>query len=415
VKKTALFPENEWKLIERRCDVGFSDFEKNAANAILELRKAQPEMVRVIHHDDADGLCSGAVVLVALEREGFGVKGFCLEKVYPEVVEDVHKAKGEAIFYADIGSAHADLISKLNSGRNLTVVLDHHHSPPKVTDACVFDLNLERFGFEGDSEFSGATCCYLFARALNRANVDLAYLALVGSREIPGDYVGLNKTVLDEALKNGVVKVEDGQVGIVKLRMRVDDLFSKLQILGAVGYYEGGPELGVEAALNGVSGDVKKRVDEWEAKRKRVNRRVLGWLAKRRLNETEHLQWFDVGDMYKGMGTKVIGQFCSFLSYQGRLVKPDRYIFGFMNLPPTVPGWSGRLNESLVKVSVRVPQRLRQLIDAGRMPNAVDLVTGASEGFGIPDGHKYAANVVIPAEEKDELIKRADTYASAWA
>jgi hypothetical protein len=117
--------------------------------------------------------------------------------------------------------------------------------------------------------------------------------------------------------------------------------------------------------------------------------------------------------MYKGMGTKVIGQFCSFLSYQGRLVKPDRYIFGFMNLPPTVPGWSGRLNESLVKVSVRVPQRLRQLIDADKMPNAVDLVTKASEGFGIPDGHKYAANVVIPAEEKDELIKRADTYASA--
>jgi len=392
--------------------VDFSDFEKNAAKAISELREARPEKVRLIHHDDADGLCSGAIVKTALEREGFGVEGFCLEKVYPEVVEDVHRAKGGTIVYADIGSAHADLISEFNSGRNLTVILDHHHNPPKVTDARVFDLNLERFGFEGDFEFSGATCCYLFARALNRANVDLSYLALVGSREIPRDYVSLNNIVLDEAVKNGVVKVEGSRIEIVKLKMRVDGLFSKLQILGAVGYYEGGPELGVEAALNGVSADVKKRVDEWEAKRKSVNKRVLGWLAKKRLNETERLQWFDVGDMYKGMGTKVIGQFCSFLSYQMRLIKPDKYIFGFMNLPQTVPGWSGRLQGSLVKVSVRVPQRLRQLIDAGRMANAVDLVTGASEGFGIPDGHKYAANVVIPADKKDELIKRADAYAS---
>lgn len=393
--------------------MGFPDFEKNAAKAASELRKARPEKIRLVHHDDADGLCSGAVVRAALEREGFGVEGFCLEKVYPEVVEDVHRAKGGTIFYCDIGSAHADMISELNSGGNLTIILDHHHNPPKVTDARVFDLNLERFGFEGDSEFSGTTCCYLFARALSKSNVDLAYLALVGSREIPGDYVGLNKTVLDEAVKSGAVKVEGNKIEIVKLKMRVDDLFSKLQILGAVGYYEGGPELGVEAALNGVSADVKKRVDEWETKRKSVNRRVLGWLAKKRLNETEHLQWFDVGDTYEGMGTKVIGQFCSFLSYQGRLIKPDKYILGFLNLPPTVPGWSGQLQKSLVKVSVRVPQRLRQLIDAGQMPNAVDLVTRASEGFGIPDGHKYAANVVLPTDMKSKLIKRADAYASA--
>lgn len=392
--------------------MGFLDFEKKAAAAISELRRVKPEKIRLVHHDDADGLCSGAVVRVALEREGFGVEAFCLEKVYPEVVEDVHKAEGGAIFYCDIGSAHTDLISELNSGRNFTVILDHHHNPPKVTDARVFDLNLERFGFEGDSEFSGATCCYLFAGVLNGANVDLSYLALVGSREIPGDYVGLNKTVLDEAVKAGVVKVEGNKIEIVKLKMRVDDFFAKLQILGAVGYYEGGPELGVEAALNGVSAEVKKRVDEWEAKRKSVNRRVLGWLSKKRLNETVRLQWFDVGDMYRGMGTKVIGQFCSFLSYQGRLIKPDKYILGFMNVPPTVPGWSGRLKRSLVKVSVRVPKRLRELIDADKVPSAVDLVTKASEGFGIPDGHKYAANVVIPADKKDELVKRAEAYAS---
>jgi len=391
--------------------MGLAGFERRAAVAISEMRKIKSQEITLIHHDDADGLSSGAIMKTALEREGFEVKIFCLEKIYLEVVEDVHRRQGEIIFYSDIGSAHADYISEVNSGKNLTIILDHHHNPPKATDPMVFDLNLEHYGFEGDTEFSGATCNYLFARTLNKGNIDLSYLALVGSREIPAGFVGLNKTVLDEAQKNGVVKVEGDKITIIKLSLRVNDLFAKLQILGAVGYYQGGPEMGVQASLTGVTEEIKKKVKEWEEKRKNVNKRVIGWLYRQRLKETEHLQWFDAGDLYKGMGTKVIGQFCSFLSYQTRLVKPNKYILGFMNVPPDVPEWQGKLKGSLVKVSVRVPKTLHELIDNGKMPNAVDLVRTASEGFGLADGHKYAANVVIPADRKDVLLKNADALA----
>jgi hypothetical protein len=108
-------------------------------------------------------------------------------------------------------------------------------------DPKVFDHNLEHYGFQGETDFSGATCNYLFAKALNERNIDLAYLALVGSQEIPSDYVDLNKVVFEEAKKNGVIKVEGKKMTIAKLGMRVDDLFAKLQILGAVGYYDGDP------------------------------------------------------------------------------------------------------------------------------------------------------------------------------
>jgi hypothetical protein len=275
----------------------------------------------------------------------------------------------------------------------------------------VFDLNLEHYGYEGDTEFSGATCNYLFARVLNKRNIDLSYLALVGSREISAGYEGLNKTVLEEAEQNGVVSVAGHKITITRLGVRVDDLFAKLQILGAVGYYNGGPEMGVQAALNGVTEDIKSKIDEWEEKRKKVNKRVMGWLYKQRLKETEFLQWFDTGNLYKDMGTKVIGQFCSFMSYQTRLIKPNKYILGFMNVQPEVPGWQGKLKGPLVKVSVRVPKELHDLIDKGKMQSAVDLIRKASEGFGIADGHKYAANVVIPADKKDTLLKNADMFA----
>jgi len=392
--------------------VVFGDFEKRASAAIAELKASKSKDVTLVHHDDADGLCSAAITKTALEREGFQVKPFCLEKIYPEVVEDLHNRKNEIIVYSDIGSAHADFISNVNAGRNLAIILDHHHNPPEATDPMVFDLNLERFGFEGDTEFSGATCNYFFAKILKEANIDLSYLALVASREIPGDIIGLNKVVLEEAINDGIVRAEGKRIRISRLGLSVDDLFSKLQILGAVGYYEDGPRLGVQACLTGITDQVRAKVDEWEQKRRNVNKRLIGWLYRQRLHEMDHLQWFDAGDMYRGMGTKVIGQFCSFLSYQSRLVKPDKYIFGFMNVPSEVPGWQGRLKGPLVKVSVRVPKTLLELIDKGKMRNAVELVAKASEGFGIADGHKYAANVVILSDKKEVLLRNADVLAS---
>jgi len=390
--------------------VGFEEFEERVDAAVSELRSTKPKEIVLVHHDDADGLCSGAVVKASLEREGCGVRALCLEKVYPEVVESLHKMAGGAVFYADIGSAHADLISECNAGRNLTVILDHHDPTPS-RDPRVHDLNLELHGFQGETDFSGATCSYLFAKTLNESNMDLSYLALVGSCEIPGDYTSLNKAVLEEAEKNGVVRVDGKKIQIVKLGIRVDDLFAKLQILGAVGYYDGGPELGVQACLEGITEKVRRKIDGWEEKRKSVNKQLLGRLYRERLGETEHVQWFDAGNMYRGMGTKVIGQFCSFLSYQARLINPKKYILGFVNVPPEVPGW-GRLRGSLVKVSVRVPKNLHTLIDSGKMPSAVDLLVKASEGFGVADGHKYAANVVIPADKKEALLKNAEKAAS---
>ncbi|MEM2546911.1 MAG: hypothetical protein QXM37_04705, partial [Candidatus Bathyarchaeia archaeon] len=194
---------------------------------------------------------------------------------------------------------------------------------------------------------------------------------------------------------------------ITRLKVNVDALFSKLQILGAVGYYEDGPDLGIKACLEGISPEIDERINALEARRKEANRKLLGILYRERFRETEHIQWFDAGNLYAGMGTKVIGQFCSFISYQARLIKPNKYILGFVNVPPEIPKW-GRLKENLAKASVRVPKPMQQLIDIGKLPGAVNLLEKASEGFGMADGHQYAANVVLPASRKMELLENAE-------
>jgi hypothetical protein len=387
------------------------DFKSKANLAIEELKAAKPKEAIIIHHDDADGLCSAAITKRALEREGIRAKTFCLEKVYTEVIGDVHSRSGQTIFYVDIGSSHADLISEYNKSRNLTVILDHHDPKPSK-DPKVLDLNLEHYGFRGETDFSGATCCYLFAKALHESNADLSYLALVGSCEIPDGFMGVNKMVLEEALKDGVIQQKGKSFEITKLKIRIDAFFSKLQILGAVGYYYGGPEIGINACLEGLSKEAEEKVNVLEARRKEVNRQVLGRLYRERLKETEHIQWFDAGDMYAGMGTKVIGQFCSFLSYQARLIKPNKYILGLVNVPPKIPGW-GELKKKFVKASVRAPKTMQTLIDGGKLPGAVNLLDRASEDFGMADGHQYAASVILPKDKKLMLIENAEKIIGA--
>ena len=387
-------------------NMSLKEFEEKADQAVMELKKEKAREAIIVHHDDADGLCSAAITKKALEREGIRVKTFCLEKIYTEVVEDLHSRAGQVIFYVDIGSSHADLISEYNKSRNLTIILDHHDPKPS-RDPRVLDLNLENFGFKGETDFAGATCCYLFAKRLNNDNVDLSYLALVGSRELPKGFLSINSMVLEEALKNGVVQQKGKSYEITRFHVRIDQLFSKLQILGAAGYYEGGPEMGIKACLEGLSEEITEKANALEAKRKEANRRLLGRLYHERLKETKHIQWFDAGNMYAGMGTKVIGQFCSFLSYQMRLIKPNKYILGFMNVQPEIPGW-GKLKKKFAKVSLRVPKPMKTDIENGKLPGAVNLLERASEGFGVADGHQYAASAILPMDKKLVLIENAE-------
>ncbi|MCD6410028.1 MAG: DHH family phosphoesterase [Candidatus Verstraetearchaeota archaeon] len=381
---------------------------RKAEEFLPKLRELSPSQVVVVHHDDADGLCAGAVASKALENLGLAPSRVCLEKMIPEAVEKIHSMEGGLIVYCDIGSPHGDMIAKLNHGRNLVVILDHH-DPTPGDDPLVIDVNLEYAGFRGEEEFSGATCAYLFAKALSRENIELAPLALVGSMEIPAGFKGINAEVLEEALKEGFVESRGKKLFIKSLGVHVEELFSKLQVLGPVGYYSGGPELGVMSCLEGVSEEFWRRVEELEARRKEANRKLLAMLYRGRLKQEKYIQWFDSGDVYKGMGTKVVGTFCSFLSYQRRLVKPDKYIMGFMEMPRLIPGL-GELPKEYTKVSVRVPRELQRMVDEGGRPTAVKLLEEGCRGFGLADGHAYAASAILERSRELELVRKADGF-----
>src|SRR5512137_3004254 len=184
--------------------------------AIGEVRRWPEKTVQVFHHNDADGLTSGAILTRALEREGFKVRRSCLEKPYPAVLRKVFEQEGRLIVFADFAGRIAPLISELNRGRNLTLILDHHVAEA-ATDPMVHNLDPDLFGLKGDRDISGSTTCYLFAMELNPVNRDLAYVAAIGAVGdgffVDGQLVNQNREAALEAARQGLIEIQKQEVG----------------------------------------------------------------------------------------------------------------------------------------------------------------------------------------------------------
>jgi single-stranded-DNA-specific exonuclease len=362
-----------------------------------------------VHHDEADGLCSGALVKVALERLGLKTSQICLDKLYPEVVQDVEAGPRRVVAYADIGSGHVEWLSKWNKSNNIILALDHHDTV-EVADPSVYNLNPELEGFSGEKDASSSTVAFMFAKSTDPSFIKLAPLAIIGANEIPGEIQGLNRIALEDGEKSG--RVHRTEAGSIKLDLSGASLSPSrastiLNVLGSVGYYRHGPETGIKACIDGFDKQTVGQADRLEEERKNANRKMVSIIRERGLSQLKNVQWFHAGDNYDGMSGKVVGSFCSYLSYQ-RYVNPIKYLVGMMNIPPGIPGW-GRLLSPLVKVSGRAPQPLGKMIEAGKRPPLSKILPDSCTklgGFG--DGHTVAASGVFPIGHEEAFLEALD-------
>ncbi len=366
----------------------------------------------VLHHDEADGLTSAALTKLALSRLGLETRLICLDKLYPEVVEDIETGRPHVVAYVDLGSGHIDWLIKANSAGNLILVLDHHDTS-SIQDPSLYNLNPELYGFSGEKDASSATVAYFFCKAVDPGLSSYAHLATIGSLELPGETRGLNLIAIKNAKDHGLVqdsgkkdlKIEAKGMNLTRTRAS-----SLLNVLGSVGYYRNGPEMGIEACTAGFSKQTIEMAKGLEEERKQANREMLSTITKEGLSQRKSIQWFHAHDNYKGMGGKVVGSFCSYLRYQ-RVVNPVKYLIGMMNVPPDIPGW-GRLPSSMVKVSGRAPQILTRLIEKGTKPPLSKILPeSCSKVGGFGDGHSVAASGVFPVGKEELFLDEIDRLA----
>ncbi|TMH94885.1 DHH family phosphoesterase, partial [Candidatus Bathyarchaeota archaeon] len=303
-----------------------SGFQNRLQVAVSAVRESTIREAIVLHHDEADGLTSAALTKLALSSLGLEMRLICLDKLYPEVIEDIESGRPRVIAYVDLGSAHVDWLVKANTAHGLILVLDHHDSASKQ-DPMLHNLNPELYGFSGEKDASSATVAYLFAKTVDPKLSSYAHLATIGALELPGETQGLNLIAVKDAKDRGL---RDSGKGDLKIEARGMNLTrtrasSLLNVLGSVGYYRNGPEMGIEACTTGFSEQTIEKGKEFEEERKQANRRMLSTITKDGLSQKKSIQWFHAQENYKGMGGKVVGSFCSYLRYQ-RVVNPVKYL-----------------------------------------------------------------------------------------
>ena len=385
--------------------------------AIREVKQWPEKAVQVFHHNDSDGLSSGAILTCAFERQGFKVQRFCLEKPYPAVLRKVYEQEGRILVFADFAGRIAPMLSELNKGRNLTLILDHHVAEAS-TDSRVHNLDPDLYGLKGDRDISGSTTCYLFARTLDSANRDMAHIATVGAVGdgffVDGQLVSQNREVAMEAVQQGLIQIRKNETGeqylLTSSRGEIPciEFGDYLDVLGGVGYYQKGPEMGVRVCLEGLSPESDRMVEELKATRTKIFNEEIARLQTGDMKKSPHIQWFHVEKRFFPMGVKMIGAFCDAIK-DTNLVDPLKYIAGFQIIPDEIPGFSD-LTFNGVKISMRVSPYLEGEIRSGRvmglnilLPEATNRLGGFSDAC-----HSLTAATTVTIGKEEKLIEEME-------
>ncbi len=394
--------------------MGKAEFLQEIRKGIGQLRAGGSE-VALVHHNDADGLTSAAILDTALARAGFTVHRICIERVHPPIVARIHDQFPHTVFYVDLGAQAAPVISDANQGRRTTLILDHHH-PHKPTDPKVLNIATEFFGLSGDMDISASTAAYFFALVLDKANRDLAHVAVLGAvgddHDREGGLVKENREALQDALEQGHVRFDVNEKGreIYFLTRFGEDtpmtpLGMAVTTLGGVGYYAGGPDLGVQVCLEGFTPDATRRLEELRHTQQTAYRKMTERLRQQGFHETEHIQWFSVGDDFSPMGVKIIGEYCWDIRNED-FTNPEKYIVGFQNMAQEVPGL-GSFDWAQTKASMRLPTPLEHKILIDRtMPGLGYLVPEAAKKVGgsIDACHDYTAATIVDIGQEGPLV-----------
>jgi len=399
-------------------------------NFLAEIRigvdriRAAGSAITLVHHNDADGLTSAAVLETALTRADFSVQRICIERVHPPTIARIHEAFTSSIFYVDLGAQAAPEISDANQGRRTTLILDHHH-PNKPTDPKVLNIATENFGLSGDMDISASTAAYFFALELDSNNRDLAYIGVLGAvgdeHDREGGLIKENRDALMDAVNQGHVTIEvnaDGKEEYSLTRFGTPIPMAPLAIsvttLGGVGYYSDGPDLGVRVCLEGLFPAAQNRLEELRKIQQKAYEETTARLKRDGFHETKYIQWFTVEDDFSPMGVKIIGEYCWDIRNED-FIDPEKYIVGFQNMSPKIPSL-GTFDWSQTKVSMRLPSPLeRKVLVDKTMPGLGYLVPEAARQVGgsIDACHDYTAATIVDIGKEEALIAAMDKLVQA--
>lgn len=194
------------------------------ASKLLKEHLNKDHVVRVISHNDSDGISAAGVICNAISQEGGKFHVTLVPRLKEEVIDRLAREKYQLFFFCDMGSGFVERIGRL---KGQAIIADHHQTMDSTGDdeETLVHVNPHLFGLDGTRDVSASGVTYLTVRPLEKVN--LAGLALVGAfgdMQYSDGFQGVNQTILNEATDSGVVEEHED----LKISSKNDPLYKAL-------------------------------------------------------------------------------------------------------------------------------------------------------------------------------------------
>lgn len=145
----------------------------NLSREFLEVTKDKP--IRIISHNDTDGITSAAIITKTLRRLDRKFSLRIIKGIDKKILnEELKRNNKEILIFVDLASNSLDSFQNLE---NPIFILDHHEIDRTKLNDKIKIINPHLFDEE---EICGAGVCYLFSKAISEKNKDLSSLAIIG-------------------------------------------------------------------------------------------------------------------------------------------------------------------------------------------------------------------------------------------
>ncbi|HEY0196410.1 MAG TPA: DHH family phosphoesterase, partial [Methanobacterium sp.] len=179
------------------------------AHKLLKEHLDQDHVVRIISHNDADGISAAGVICNAISREKGKFHVTIVPRLKAEILDKISHEKYKLFFFCDMGSAWTQKICQLKGD---AIIADHHQTIDSTEEQdTVIHINPHLFGLDGTRDVSGSGVTYLAVRSMG--HYELTGLATVGAfGDMQGNWniTGVNHTIMQEGIKKGVLETKDG-------------------------------------------------------------------------------------------------------------------------------------------------------------------------------------------------------------
>jgi RecJ-like exonuclease len=189
----------------------FLDSTVQAAKTILETVK-EDGLIHVFSHLDADGVAAAGIIGKTLFRLDAKFRIRITQWIDEKIVGEITSEKPQLIIFTDFGSGYIDLLNEKLADFKI-VILDHHQIIGKES-ANVVHVNPHLHGIDGARDISGSGVAYFVAKAVEKDNIDLAPIAVVGALGDMQDKYdqrklgGVNEKIVEDATNAGLLTVE---------------------------------------------------------------------------------------------------------------------------------------------------------------------------------------------------------------